>query len=190
MEPWFGLNSFMEGCCKGVGILACLLGLEGRRSNPFESCVILGEGQAGCVAYASRSMTPKRTHCSCHRTSLWVRWLFHGIICSSKSPSRKKGWFRLEGWGPAVLSNSSITVFVKGLCLLRKPVSTFEQTDAKAHYLSLLNCSQECKASFGRTESRKINLKLKYTHGLSLNTCVSVCPGLVVAWSLFIYTES
>lgn len=73
-----------------------------------------------------------------------------------------------------MLSNSNITVFVKGLCLLRKPVSTFKQTEAKAHYLSLVNCSQEGKASFRRTESRKINLKPKHTHGLSLNTCVSM----------------
>lgn len=64
MEPSFGMGSLMECCPKGVGILVCLLGLEGERSNPFESCVILGERQAGRVASASKSMTPKCTHCS------------------------------------------------------------------------------------------------------------------------------
>ena len=61
---------FMEGGHKGVGILACLLGFEGKRSNHFESYLILGEEQAGCVAFASRSITPKCTHRSYHQASL------------------------------------------------------------------------------------------------------------------------
>lgn len=64
MKPSFGMGSLMECRPKGVGILVCLLGLEGERGNPFESCVILGERQAGRVALASKSMTPKCTHCS------------------------------------------------------------------------------------------------------------------------------
>lgn len=64
MKPSFGMGSLMECRPKGVGMLVCLLGLEGERGNPCESCVILGERQAGRVALASKSMTPKCTHCS------------------------------------------------------------------------------------------------------------------------------
>lgn len=64
MEPSFGMGSLSECHPKGVGILVCLLGLEGERSNPFESCVIWGERQAGRVALASKSITLKCTHCS------------------------------------------------------------------------------------------------------------------------------
>lgn len=89
----------------------------------------------------------------------------------------------------ATLSNlSSITVFARGSVSLRT-VSTLKQTVSKAYYLSLLNCSHEGKAYFGRTESRKNKpIRNNFSHGLSLNTCVYVQPSLMVTWSLCICT--